>query len=531
MVYPVGVSNETLPSYDGEWTIQQAAHLLKRCTFGPKIPEIQSVLEMGREAAIEQLLSNQALPDPPVNYYNESDPVPIGQTWVFSPVPQNARTSRRRSMLGWTILQQLNAGLSIREKMTLFWHNHFAVESQVVNDARFLYQHQTVLRTNALGNFRKLVKDITIDPTMLRYLDGRLNTKNKPNENFGRELLELFTIGKGPLVGPGDYTHYTEEDVVAFSRALTGWRDYGYNSDEIGSPYVTFRSSNHDTSAKQLSARFEGKVLEDAGAEEYAQVVDIILEKDEVARFICRKLYRWFVNYEISDVVEEMVIEPLANLFRTEEYEIKPVLNCLLNSAHFYEQQYCGAIIKNPIDYTVALLRQGQVSIGWSAVSKYSALWKVYQLQSSIQMAYFGPPTVAGWPAYYQEPVFYQSWVNSATLPPRVDFAEDLLSARGWQSVKLKMDVLQVVAGLESALDPNLLIEDLSWLWYPLPLSDAQKQYLKEVLIPGLPDFEWTVEYGEYLANPDDVNLAESVEQRLLGLFRAMINLPEIHLS
>lgn len=520
-----------LEPYVGDWTVEQATHLLKRCTFGPVLSEIDQALAMGMEASIGALLASKALPDPPINYNDGRDVVAIGETWINHPVPRSSRVPRRRSLLAWTILQQLQDGFSIREKMTLFWHNHFSIEQGIVNDARFLYQYQDLLRQNALGNFRELTKAVTVNPAMLRYLDGRRNIKNKPNENYGRELLELFTIGKGPLAAPGDYTNYTEDDVLEMARILTGWRDYGYNSDSIAEPTSEFVPARHDTNTKTLSHRFDSAHFEDGGMQEYAQLINLIFSKDEVAYFISRKLYRWLVNYDIPTSVEDSVIRPMAELLIESDYEIKPVLRALLCSAHFYSADLCGAIIKNPIEYTVALLRQGQVVMGNNEIDTYKALWKVYQFMDSTQMAYFKPPSVAGWPAFYQEPVYYQSWINTATLAPRVDFGVELSSSRGWGNFRLKMDVLGIVSSIPLVGDPNVLIDKLSLLFYAQSLADNQKAFLKEVLIPGLPDFEWTVEYGKYLGDPTDRNLAESVEQRLRNLFQALIRLPETQLS
>jgi uncharacterized protein (DUF1800 family) len=521
-----------LDPYQGDWGLQKAAHLLKRTTFGPTFQEIKQVTDMGLDQAISTLLANNPLPHPPVNFSDEKDSVPIGAVWVNAPMPADSRFRRRKSLLSWTVMQQVEEGISIREKMTLFWHNHFAIESGTVNDARYLYQYQTLLRTNALGNFKQLVKAIAIDPTMLRYLDGRRNTKNKPNENFARELLELFTIGKGPIAGPGDYTHYTEEDIIAIARILTGWRDYGYNSQEIGTPTSGFLAGQHDTGQKQLSERFDKIVFSDAGKKEYEQLIDLIFTKAEVAYFICRKIYRWLVNFEITDLVEAEIIKPLGDLLIEKDFQVKSVVETLIRSNHFFSDEICGALIKNPMDYVVALIRQTEMDTFQGNLAKYyNAYYKIFQLLQTTEMAYFAPPNVAGWPAYYQEPVFYQSWINAATLTPRNDFATGITTARGWQNYKHKVNALQLVATIDDAADPNALIRNLGLLFYPLPLEENQHVYLKEILIPGLPDFEWTVEYNEYLSNPGDTNLAMSVEQQLLNLLQAMFAMPEVYLS
>lgn len=523
---------DPLAPYQGDWSLNKAAHLLKRATFGPTFQEIKAVQEMGLTKAVETLLADTPLPEPPVNYNDDKDSVPIGAVWVTAPMPQSSRGRRRRSMMSWAIMQQVEEGISIREKMTLFWHNHFAIESGVVNDARFLYQYQTLLRSNATGSFKDLVKKVTIDPTMLRYLDGRRNTKNKPNENYARELLELFTIGKGPLAGPDDYTNYTEEDIIAIARILTGWRDYNYNSKEEGTPERGFVLNNHDRGQKQLSHRFDKIVFTDAGDKEYAQLIDLIFTKPEVAYFICRKLYRWLVNFEITDTVETEIIQPLGQALIANDFQIKPVLEILLQSDHFYAEAVCGAMIKNPMDYTIGMIRQTEMDTYKGNLARYyNAYYKFYQLLQRTEMAYFAPPDVAGWPAYYQEPGFYQNWINTATLNPRNNFVLGITSQRGWDTYRHKVDALKLVARIDNAADPNELIRNLGLLFYPVPLEDNQHAYLKDILIPGLPDFEWTVEYNKHLEDPSDTNLARSVEQQLLNLLQAMFAMPEGYLS
>jgi hypothetical protein len=217
--------------YAGPWEFEQAAHLLRRAMFGPNYQQIKDAVANGMDATVDQLLADLAMPDPPLNYNFNQDPnVPIGATWIDAPYSPtvNFLNYRYQSLFGWTIEQIFTEGVSIREKMTLFWHNHFVTASGIVVDTKFVYNYITLLRENSLGNFRELVKAITINPAMLRYLNGNQNNKFAPNENYARELLELFTIGKGELAGPGDYTNYTEEDVIEIARVLTGWIDTGY---------------------------------------------------------------------------------------------------------------------------------------------------------------------------------------------------------------------------------------------------------------------------------------------------------------
>lgn len=529
--------NSGLEPYTGPWTKVEAAHLMRRATFGPSKNTIESAVELGIQGCIEQLFAEQPLPEPPVYYDFEEDPlVPLGESWINAPTTAglNGQTgARRRSLGAWQMELIYREEVSLVEKLTLFWHNHFAVNRNGVNDPRFFYQYITTIRSQVWGNFRQLVKDITIDPTMLRFLNGRQNTAGSPNENYARELLELFTIGKGPLAGPGDYTHYTETDVMEMARVLTGWRDQGHNSSN---PDVNvgayFTPSRHDTGDKQLSERFDNTVISDMGELEYAHLVDIIFQKDEVARFICRKLYRWFVYYHISDQVEQEVIEPMAQLLISNDYEIKPALAALLSSAHFYDTANLGPMIRNPFDFAFTLIKTTEVPIPDGLADKYLTWWRIFTRLRDMEMEYFFLPDVAGWKAYYQEPLYYRSWINASSLQLRSDMA-NRLSGNGYffGGNRIKIEPLQWITQFDNNLDPNELIAEMSYLLLPQPLTSGQLDALKEVLIPGLPDYEWTVEYSQHLANPDDQNLREAVDNKLSALTAAIVNLAEFHLS
>lgn len=344
MTPPAG--GDGLEKYDGNFDYAAAAHLIRRTTFGAHHQQIKEAVGKGLDAVIEELFADVSLPEEPINYYFEDDPeVPVGSSWVNKPYYdrgddtqdfQAQLGSRRRSLFAWQMKTLLERQIHIREKMTLFWHNHFVIQSSIVQDANYVYNYSNNLRTNALGNFKDLVGIMTIDPAMLRYLNGNQNNLNAPNENYARELLELFTIGKGDLAGPNDYTTFTEDDVVAAAKVLTGWRDVGYRTSENVDAGARFVPPLHDRSSKQFSHRFQNQTIDNQNENEYLALIDMIFNQDEVSRFICRKFYRWFVYYDINEEVEANIIEPLAQMLRENNYEVAPVLKVLLSSAHFY---------------------------------------------------------------------------------------------------------------------------------------------------------------------------------------------------
>lgn len=329
--YTSPTGNITLNPYTGPWEFAEAAHLLRRTIFGPTKAQIDQSVQEGLNKTLDRLFEPQPLPEPPIYFQFENDPsVAVGSTWVNT-LPdrsvQGLLNARRRSLTAWMMGLMKNSGLSIREKMVLFWHEHFPVNG--INSGIVGYHYVNTLRANALGNFRTLVEEITITPAMLIFLNGDQNTLESPNENYGRELLELFTIGRGDLAAPGDYTNYTEQDVVEIARALTGWRARVFDDGTIGGVFIPTR---HDTGAKQLSHRFDNRIIQNGGEEEYKTLIDIILQNEEVARYISRQLHIWFVSSDINPDVEANVIEPMAQIMIANGYNIQPVVKALLST-------------------------------------------------------------------------------------------------------------------------------------------------------------------------------------------------------
>ncbi|MEO1627503.1 MAG: DUF1800 domain-containing protein [Bacteroidota bacterium] len=523
-----------LSPFSGSWGYTEAAHLLRRATFGVNNEQVKQAVTDGLDAVVEQLLADLPMPEPPVNYFFNDDPnVPIGTTWVDKPFSRavNFIPYRFNSLYAWTMGLLLEEGISVREKMTLFWHNHFVTEN--INDPKYTYNYISLLRENALGNFQELTKEVTINPSMLRYLNGNQNTRRAPNENYARELLELFTIGKGELAGPGDYTTFTETDVIEIAKVLTGWVDVGYlSADPNQQPGAFYLINRHDLEQKQLSHRFGNTTILNAGNREYINLINIIFQQEEVARFICRKLYRWFVYYDIPEEVELNVIEPLAQILRDNNYEIKPVLRALFKSDHFYQPGCLGCMIKNPLDFMVNILKQMKVDFPSALFQKYNAYSALFGYSQNLQMLYYFPPNVAGWKAYYQEPLYYQTWISSSTLSSRVRYT-DIISTRGAVigNYRLRLDVLTFINELDNPYDIDELLRETTRLLLPQGVTDEQNEYLREILIPGLPNFEWKVEYTYYRENPLDVDAKNSIEAKLRRLIQAILTLAEFHLG
>lgn len=521
----------TLAPYSGEWGTTQAAHLLRRTIFGPTPAQIKQAVIDGLGVTIGQLFATQPVPEPPVYYDYENDPnVPLGESWVENrppdPLPPGLFGGRYRSLIAWQVGLMMQGGVSIREKMVLFWHNHFALED---NNAQYGYQFLSLLRLHALGNFRTLAEEVTVAPAMLRYLNGHQNSRQAPNENYARELLELFTIGRGEAVGPGDYTNYTEDDVVQMARALTGWR---HVIPETGLPLGVFVPNRHDTGDKQLSHRFDNAVISDAGADEYKVVIDHILQQAEVARYICRQLHIWFIGVNIDPLVEANIIEPMAQILLDDNYEVQGALETLLSSTYFFESAHQGCMVTHPFDFIfriVNTLGMDQEEAGLFA--RYRFWNQLRRVSEALEMEIMGLPSVAGWKAYYQAPGFYELWINSVSLTSRQTVGNTLLNGLNQGGFRWEPDLLAFVAEMENNVEPNDLLEQIGIYLFPFPIAENQRDFLKEILIPGLPDFEWTVEYAEYLADPEDPDLRNGVLTKLEALFNTLLKMPEFHLT
>ncbi|HEX5655496.1 MAG TPA: DUF1800 domain-containing protein [Chitinophagaceae bacterium] len=523
-----------LNPYSGPWTRNEVQHLLKRTMFGSKKADIDYFLGRTMSQAVDELLNPTApLPAPPVNDYSPglADPnVPAGSTWINNPTSDgNLNSARRNSFKKWWAGQMINQDRSIRERLTLFWADHFGTETLTIGISHFVYWHHKLLRENCLGNFRSLIKNVTIDAGMLRYLNGYLNTNTAPDENYARELQELFTLGKSPTV------QYTEDDVKNAARVLTGWRINGNTF------MVFWDATRHDSGNKQFSSYYNNNMIAGQsgsnGALETDALINMIFNKEEVSKYICRCLYRWFIYYKIDTAAETNVIEPLATIFRNNNYEIKPVLATLLKSEHFFDVLNQGSHIKSPVDQVVSCLREFNVVFP-DPVTQYAdayGMWNyIRNWFTSMNQDIGDPPDVSGWPAYYQAPQFHELWINSDTLPKRNQFT-DVMINNGYtrNGKKIVINAVGFTQTLPNPGDPNVLIDDVLAIIYRVPLSDVSKQQIKEQILLSnqTQDYYWTNAWNAYIANPTDTATFNIVNTRLKTFYQYLMNLSEYQLS
>ena len=531
-----------LTPYTGPWTEAEVMHLLRRTTFGLTQQGVLILKSMSgaAEAANFLLYVTQYPSTTPVNWYqaeyNDTQGCPFGESWVDFPSPDNGdsllafyRTDY--SFKPWWVGQMINQQTDLLEKMTLFWANHFGARTYEFNDPKAVWQHYKTIRNNALGNFSTLIRSITVDPHMLNVLNGNLSTARAPDENYAREMQELFTVGKGPN------SKYTEEDVKQAAKILTGWRRQP-NADGTFSTW--FNEAEHDTSDKQFSSFYNNKLIHgQAGANgryETDDLTDMILETDECAKYICRCLYRWFVYYVIDDSEEQNVIAPLAQILRSSNYEIAPVLMALFTSEHFFDPLNRGCIIKSPLDLYVGLNREIGVRIPTAPVDIVYKYWRHFKVrcdEAGQQLA--DPPDISGWPAYRQEPVFYEAWINSTTIQTRAKslnyYATSGYQIEPFNLIHVKIDSVSFNQQFSNPGDPNTVVADFSKYLLPAQVSPKQIAIMKTKLILNLEDDSyWTRAWNAYLAAPGDAIAEATVRQRLDDLIVYIISLEEYQL-
>ncbi len=361
--------------------LKQIKHLFSRAGFGMRFDDLHSYSNISVKQAVKNLLSatDDALsPITTDTDYTAAMKSDVASRKMFM---QQQRQEEKDLNIAW-MDKMMNTHAVLQEKMTLFWHNHFACRS---NKAFFAQQLNNIQRANSLGSFRTMLFQVAEAPAMLQFLNNQQNQKNHPNENFAREVMELFTLGRG---------NYTETDVKESARAFTG---YGFNKDGE----FVLRRFFHDDGQKT----FLGKTGNFTGED----ILNMLLEKKETAHFVCNKLYKYLVN-EVPDPAH---INEMADVFYTSNYEIKPLLEYVFTSGWFYDEKNTGNLVKSPVEFLVGLSRQFYIT--------YDRPELLMQFQKVLGQVLFYPPNVAGWPGG-------RNWIDSSSLMYRLKIPSTLLN-------------------------------------------------------------------------------------------------------
>jgi uncharacterized protein (DUF1800 family) len=555
----VGNITSGLTAYTGSWTQWQVIHLLKRTGFGNRKTDIDAFAAMTMSNTVDAITSITATPvqpsSTPLNYNQAAvvDPlIPLGGDWTTNNLTYSTATSsndgtvngsRLNSHLYWSWGLWLNEPATIREKMVNFWYhfipvNYSDIGNSVVNSGTLFNDYIKLLRDNALGNFKTLIKLIAKTPAMLIYLGNHYSTATAPNENFARELMELFMLGKEPV------QNYTELDVQSGAKVLSGWRVASFTN-----PYpfvVNFYSNYHNQSAKTFSANFNSNIIANQtganGANEFTSYFDMLFQYQgtTIAKYICRRLYRFFVYYDIDSNIETNVIVPLSAALIANNWDMLPIVKLLLKSEHFYDMANRGVMIKSPFDMIAGVLNT--LNVNTTAAAGATQLFNQYKVwenlnsnaRTNMEQGLGLAPTVSGWKAYYQTPAFYQNWINANTIQKRAAYLTSLINGYTVSGVAVKIDGIAFIQQFPTldVQSPGTVVDIFVKYLLSLDLPQTYKDELKvQTLLTGqVTDSYWTTAWNNFTGAPTNTSYRTTVNNKLKALITAIIQLAEFQL-
>ncbi|MEO1484645.1 MAG: DUF1800 domain-containing protein [Bacteroidota bacterium] len=466
MEYFINCNSSTLAPYTDPLDELRAAHLYRRLGFSASVQTINAAVGQSADALVDALV-DQALAQAPI-------PAPEWATWNNANYPEDDDLARqiRRAQQEELATAYGNALLNnnLLDRLSFFWSNHFVTELDVYQCNSFLYEYVNCLQRNALGNFRTFVSEIGLTSAMLYYLDGVRNRGNNPNENYARELYELFTLGEG--------NGYTEEDIIETSKSLSGYTERG----EEGCTFVTFNPEQFNTDNKTI--------LGQTGNWGYDETIDILFTQrpNEIATFICQKLYEYFVHPDSNDDAgnAQAIISGMATTFLANNFEIAPVLRQLFKSQHFFDEDAIGVIIKSPFDLYLGLLKE--TSFAYDDATVINTI----DAAEMIGQELWDPVDVAGWQRD-------REWINTNFIIGRwltsEVFLERFYQANPEQFRTLAMDAVGVADSNTS--NPETVVRALVNKFTPKGLLTEQdfENAMDAFKIDDVPEIYYSPDY------------------------------------
>ncbi|MFN6312084.1 MAG: DUF1800 family protein [Planctomyces sp.] len=413
------------PGVDGQWDLAAAAHLFRRAGFGADRRQLEAAVQKTPLQVIDELLDGQE----PLEYRSEMQTLATAAISGGNVEPLSA----------WWVYRILSTPVQLLEKTVLFWHGHFATGADKVTEPQLMLNQNQLLRRLAFGDFHELVQQIAKDPAMLLYLDSASNRKAHPNENFARELMELFCLGEG---------QYTERDIRELARCFTGW--------EVRRGEYRFNRFQHDTGSRSF--------LGATGVLSGEEAVQVVLRQPQTAEFIVSKLLRYFMLDEPAGQAE--LLAPLAQQFRDDGLQIRPLLRMMLGSRLFFSRQCVGRKLKSPVELALGLLRCLEGST--NAVELAKAMQQLGQ-------GLLYPPSVKGWDGG-------RTWINSSTLLGRSNLMRRLITSETTRFGRLSLRDYLSARGLQR---PEDMLSELQLLLFAVPIPEAASRSIIALMKSG----------------------------------------------
>jgi len=571
-----GFTNFSLDPYTGEFGDAEKKHLLNRTMVGYCHRHHKDLNGLNLEESIDLIFQEDEFKEPTNIYYwhrnaqefkDEFGVEDVGPNEPFIDLAsfKNEFQSYPRPEIvqHGTYERFYNQKTSIHWKLVLFLHNLIPTRPIEPMGAKSGYNYYKLLFNSCFYSYKDFIYNITLDASMLEYLSLQFSLKDTPDENFAREIQELFTVGKRP------FSKFTEKDVREIARALVGWR-YDYNAiifQEGHENIVTFEPWNHDIGDKYFSSFYGNKVIKgkegEAGSEELQEVVDMLCEPEEHSIYIVRRLYQFFVYPSLTDEIEELIIRPLAQIYRESDFSLIEPLKILLKSQHFFENQIENSLIKPPIEFIIGMIKEvGSLKNGIlyqinnDQQKSYNSLFSPnyfgerekhpdfieFEMGRNIDfhcrllgMEIGQPPSVSGWQPYYQEPIYDLLWVNSSSFNERKNIVQNCLIYGhfiGWYNgfpVNLKYNLIEYINTFENPTSLNQFVDQFIFRFLGGEISENIRQDLMNIF--GDSENHWEEEINKLIGSSSfSKEEYSSVERRFQNAFKSLSIIGEFQL-
>jgi uncharacterized protein (DUF1800 family) len=546
------VVNYSLTPYSGDFGFDQRKHLLNRTMVGLCKRHLDDLENLNLQSALDLILTPELFDEPINNYYHQliasdyeglynNEDVPAGEPFINRPYANNSSGEleqfgheRYTAIISWVNQRIYKQNTSIHWKLFVFLHNLVPTRCfDLGHKAAFLYIK--LLFEACFGSYKEFIYKVTLDPSMLDFLNLALSQKDTPDENYAREVQELFTVGKRP------FAQFTEKDVREIARALVGWT-YDYEKlvfSEGTESHVFFDDYNHDTGDKTFSSFYNNQTIKGKsgmdGKQELQEVVDMLFRTEKSGIYLCRRLYQFFVYPVITAEIESQIITPLAQVFKDNDHSLIAVLRVLLGSEHFYDTAIPNSIIKPPIDYNMGMLKELEITSGYrtywdgnevqyekfnpnhpafleqeidQTTLSYNLFGQSLHWSSYSQgMQLFTPPNVSGWPAFYQEPVYDMFWINSSTIKSRKQAAHWFrwglwLYSYEDEGVNQKYNLHNYLSTYRNPANFEDFFNEFSERLCGAPVGSSTYKMLKNELLGNINEMHWEEYINDFMSDP-----------------------------